>query len=67
MKAVCDLCPRRCSLDENQLGFCRARVNHGGKIVCENYGRVTSLALDPIEKKPLRRFYPETKILSDGS
>lgn len=67
MKAVCDLCPRRCALLEGQLGFCRARVNRGGKIVCENYGRVTSLALDPIEKKPLRRFYPETKILSVGS
>ena len=67
MKAVCDLCPRRCSLDEGQAGFCRARVNRAGKIVCENYGRVTSLALDPIEKKPLRRFYPGTKILSVGS
>ena len=67
MKAVCDLCPRRCSLQEDQLGFCRARINRAGKIECENYGRVTSLALDPIEKKPLRRFYPETKILSVGS
>ena len=67
MKAICDLCPRRCSLGEGQLGFCRARINRGGKIVCENYGRVTSIALDPIEKKPLHRFYPETKILSVGS
>lgn len=67
MKAVCDLCPRRCSLVEGQTGFCRARVNRGGNIICENYGRVTSLSLDPIEKKPLRRFYPGTKILSVGS
>jgi len=67
VKAVCDLCPRRCSLNEGQTGFCRARANRAGKIVCENYGRVTSLALDPIEKKPLRRFYPGTKILSVGS
>ena len=67
MKAVCDICPRRCSLNEGQTGFCRARVNRAGAIVCENYGRVTSLALDPIEKKPLRRFYPESKILSVGS
>ncbi|MDD4312439.1 MAG: AmmeMemoRadiSam system radical SAM enzyme [Eubacteriales bacterium] len=67
MKAVCDLCPRRCALMEEQVGFCRARINRAGKIVCENYGRVTSLALDPIEKKPLRRFYPESKILSVGS
>ena len=67
MKTLCDLCPRRCQLSEGQLGFCRARVNQGGKILCENYGRVTSLALDPIEKKPLRRFYPGTNILSVGS
>lgn len=67
MRAVCDICPRRCTLDEGQIGFCRARVNYAGKILCENYGRVTSLALDPIEKKPLKRFYPESKILSVGS
>ena len=67
MRAVCEICPRRCALNEGQTGFCRARVNLGGSVVCENYGRVTSLALDPIEKKPLRRFYPESKILSVGS
>ena len=39
----------------------------GGKIICANYGHVTSLALDPIEKKPLARFYPGSLILSAGS
>ncbi|NLI53615.1 MAG: AmmeMemoRadiSam system radical SAM enzyme [Clostridiales bacterium] len=67
MKAVCPICPRRCALDEGQLGFCRARINRGGSVICENYGRVTSLALDPIEKKPLRRFRPGSNILSVGS
>ncbi len=67
MRAVCALCPRRCNLEAGQLGFCRARTNRAGKVVCENYGRVTSMALDPIEKKPLRQFYPATKILSVGS
>ena len=32
-----------------------------------NYGRITSVALDPIEKKPLRNFHPGSKILSVGS
>jgi len=50
MKAVCDICPRRCSLNEGQTGFCRARINRAGVIVCETYGRVTSLALDPSKK-----------------
>ena len=67
MKATCPICPKQCALDEGQLGFCRARINRGGEIVAENYGRVTSLALDPIEKKPLRRFYPGSMILSVGS
>ena len=42
-------------------------MNHGGSIVCENYGRVTSIALDPIEKKPLRLFHPGARVLSVGS
>lgn len=67
MKAICPICPKQCALDEGQLGFCRARINRGGVIVAENYGRVTSLALDPIEKKPLRRFFPGARILSVGS
>ena len=32
-----------------------------------NYGRVTSLALDPIEKKPIARWRPNTTVLSVGS
>ena len=67
MKAVCGICPRSCELEEGALGFCRARVNRNGAVVCENYARVTSIALDPIEKKPLRRFFPGSKILSVGS
>lgn len=67
MKIFCSLCPRRCALEEGQTGFCRARGNRNGEIVCLNYARVTALALDPIEKKPLRRFFPGSRILSAGS
>lgn len=67
MKKVCEICPHHCSIDEGQLGFCRARTNIDGKIVCENYGKLTSIALDPIEKKPLNRFFPGSLILSVGS
>lgn len=65
--AVCPICPRHCALREGQTGACRARVCRDGRVVCGNYGRVTSLALDPIEKKPLRRFRPGSLILSAGS
>lgn len=67
MKVTCTLCPHACLLEEGRTGFCRARKNIGGEIVCINYGLLTSLALDPIEKKPLRRFHPGSKILSVGS
>lgn len=63
----CEICPHACRLEEGQTGLCRARANKGGRIQSENYGLVTSLALDPIEKKPLYRFYPGSCILSVGS
>lgn len=63
----CDVCPHGCVLAEGQTGFCRARSNQGGIIKPDNYGRLTAIALDPIEKKPLRRFHPGSLILSVGS
>jgi pyruvate formate lyase activating enzyme len=63
----CDICFHHCELDEGRTGLCRARANRGGQIVPLNYGRLTSLALDPIEKKPLRRFHPGGLVLSLGS
>lgn len=66
-QVLCDVCPKFCKLREGQTGFCRARSNIGGQIVPINYGQCTSIALDPIEKKPLARFYPGSHILSYGS
>ena len=65
--AVCDVCFRQCNIAEGALGFCGARTCRDGEVVAANYGRVTSLALDPIEKKPLARFHPGSLILSVGS
>ncbi len=67
MKQTCHVCMHHCSLAPGQTGICLARKNVGGKIVCGNYGMITSLALDPIEKKPLKLFYPGSRILSVGS
>ena len=67
MKTVCELCFHHCALEEGQTGLCRARANRGGEVVPLNYGKAVSLALDPIEKKPLRRFHPGSMILSVGS
>lgn len=66
-RATCEICPHRCSLAEGAIGRCRARVARGGDVVAVNFGKVTSLALDPIEKKPLLRFHPGSTVLSIGS
>lgn len=62
----CDLCPHKCNLSQNQTGFCGTRRNIDGKISSISYGQVTSLAVDPIEKKPLYHFHPGTAIMSVG-
>ena len=65
--ARCGVCFHHCEIAEGRRGLCGARVCEGGAIRPENYGRITGLALDPIEKKPLRRFRPGSVILSVGS
>ena len=64
---ICQTCFRHCQLEEGQIGFCRARKNQSGQIVCCNYGYLTAMAIDPIEKKPLAMFHPGSTILSIGS
>lgn len=64
---VCDVCFRQCKIEEGQTGYCGARTCRGGQLVSTNYGRLTSVALDPIEKKPLKMFHPGSMILSLGS
>ena len=65
--ARCEVCFRHCEIAEGVLGFCGARTCRDGKVVASNYGKITACALDPIEKKPLARFHPGSRILSVGS
>ena len=67
MKTTCQVCMHHCQLEPGQYGACRARKNENGRVICANYGQAASLALDPIEKKPLHMFYPGNMILSVGS
>ena len=64
---VCGLCPHGCLINTGETGFCGVRRNISGTLLAENYGCISSLCLDPIEKKPLYRFYPGSRILSAGS
>lgn len=63
----CVLCPHECLLAPGKRGVCRVRRNIEGTLFSENYGKCASIALDPIEKKPLYHFHPGSLILSVGS
>lgn len=66
-KAICPVCFHHCALSEGQAGLCRARGNRGGEVVSLSYGLVTSMALDPVEKKPFSRWQSGKYILSVGT
>ncbi len=66
-KIKCDVCFRQCEIAEGKTGVCGARTCRDGAVVAANYGKITSAALDPIEKKPLKEFFPGSCVLSIGS
>ncbi len=66
-KLACYLCPHHCQLKSKEVGLCQVRENVDGRLISNNYGKITSMGLDPIEKKPLYHFYPGSDILSVGS
>jgi pyruvate formate lyase activating enzyme len=65
-KISCELCPRKCLIPEGDCGFCSVRRNVAGRLVSISYGRPVALHVDPIEKKPLRKFLPGTQTFSVG-
>jgi pyruvate formate lyase activating enzyme len=65
-RVACELCPHRCVIAEGKAGICGARRNEGGALAIPYYGKISSLAVDPIEKKPLYHFFPGATILSVG-
>jgi len=60
----CAVCPHRCRLPVGELGFCRTRRNHDGKLLNHAFGNPAILRTDPIEKLPLYHFRPGTRTLS---
>ena len=60
----CQLCPHHCHIANGKTGRCRSRRNHDGMLISEVYAKPCSLAIDPIEKKPLYHFHPGTTCFS---
>jgi pyruvate formate lyase activating enzyme len=63
-RVVCKLCPHGCVIAEGRHGRCLGRRNVGGELVAASYGEIVSIAVDPIEKKPLYHFLPGSEVLS---
>ena len=66
-KVRCELCPYDCLIGEGHRGVCGIRINERGVLYATTYNTVSSIHLDPIEKKPLYHFYPGSSILSVGA
>jgi pyruvate formate lyase activating enzyme len=66
-KIVCLLCRHYCHLKEGQVGFCGVNRNSNATLENLTYGRVSAINIDPIEKKPLYHFLPDTTSLSIGT
>ena len=63
----CHLCPLNCLIDEGGRGSCKVRKNIGGRLYTLNYGKTSSMAADPVEKKPLFHFHPGSCAFSIGT
>jgi pyruvate formate lyase activating enzyme len=63
----CHVCQWRCAIGPGKFGVCKMRQNRDGKLYILNYALVSSVAADPIEKKPLFHFFPGTQVFSLGS
>ncbi|HUV43128.1 MAG TPA: radical SAM protein [Patescibacteria group bacterium] len=66
-KVACFTCQRRCQISPDQWGFCQTRINKNGTLKSVIYGVVSSVNLDPIEKKPVFHYKPGSNCLSLGT
>ena len=62
----CLVCERRCLIKHGKRGYCRTRLNENGTIYTLNYNNISSISINPIEKKPLFHFYPGSRALTVG-
>ncbi len=63
----CTLCPHNCQIPDGSVGFCGVRKNIKNKLYSLVYARPATIAIDPIEKKPLYHFLAGENALSLGT
>lgn len=62
----CNICQWRCSISPGKFGVCKMYQNRDGVLYNMNYAQASSVAIDPIEKKPLFHFFPGSQVFSLG-
>lgn len=60
----CGICPNECTLKPGETSVCHNRVNHNDKLYSIAYGNPCAVHIDPIEKKPLLHFLPNSRSFS---
>lgn len=63
-KVRCNLCGRRCLINDGGIGFCLVRKNVRGTLFSLVYAKAISACIDPVEKKPLSHFNPGASVMS---
>jgi pyruvate formate lyase activating enzyme len=63
-KVKCNLCARRCLINDGGTGFCLVRKNNGGTLFSLVFAKAISACIDPIMKKPLSHFNPGAMVVS---
>jgi pyruvate formate lyase activating enzyme len=61
---TCALCPHHETLQDGQMGRCRARANVRGTLKTYGVGQPCVVNVDPIEKNPLNHVFPGSNVLS---
>lgn len=63
----CGVCERRCIIPNGGKGFCGTKYNLNGCLYTITYGSISSISINPIEKKPFYHYWPGTKALTIGT
>ncbi len=66
-KIQCNTCWHQCKIASGSMGLCKTRININKTLTTLNYGLVSSLSINPIEKKPLFHYHPGTHALTIGT
>ncbi|MDD5157826.1 AmmeMemoRadiSam system radical SAM enzyme [Sulfurimonas sp.] len=66
-RIMCEACNQHCKLNDGEYGICGVRKVENGELQLLTYGIAAAVNVDPVEKKPMFHFLPDSKVLSFGT